>query len=537
MSKVKCQMSKVIIVFLVVFGASLVLQLQSPNLLGNDSYFYIKIAEMVKEHHGLFYQFPWLYFTPFRTSFYGLHWLYYVLLVPFTYLGNLLLAAKVATAFFFAGALTLFYFVARRLRFRHTWFGVLLVCAASYLFVFRMHLTRPLSLSLIFLLLGFYFILKKKYWGLFWGSFFYVWAYDGYIVLTFLCGLWSFAYFFAYKKMDLKPLLVNISGILWGNIINPYFPANVATSHLSHNPLVYGYFKMLPMSAEWQPQNIFTSWRENYILITVFSLTYIVGFCLFYVKGFKKRKKIHFLNLYFWITSLFFALLSAIANRFIEYWVPLLVLYFLFGSTYIVPFLKEKAKQIRFGIIRELFFPKEIPRIASILLLILFLVYTCYQSASYLLEYFDMVSYNRYQAASEWLKENSSSGEIVFNPAWDSFPFLFFQNTHNYYIVGLDPYFLYLYNKQLYFLYHNIRKAQTCLSRDCAPVCRIDQDQQLKRAFQRFKSNYILVDPGLNYGKDWDRFRELNRILKASPQFREAFRDKRDSEISIFTFN
>jgi hypothetical protein len=67
--------------------------------------------------------------------------------------------------------------------------------------------------------------------------------------------------------------------------------------------------------------------------------------------------------------------------------------------------------------------------------------------------------YNLYAGASEWLNENTSAGERVFQTDWDDFPRLFFYNTHNTYLIGLDPTYMQLYDPELYTLWVNITKG------------------------------------------------------------------------------
>jgi hypothetical protein len=56
-----------------------------------------------------------------------------------------------------------------------------------------------------------------------------------------------------------------------------------------------------------------------------------------------------------------------------------------------------------------------------------------------------------YKAGVEWVSAHSKQGEIVFNTQWDQFPQLFYWNDYNYYVVGMDPTFMYVYDKELYF--------------------------------------------------------------------------------------
>ncbi len=48
------------------------------------------------------------------------------------------------------------------------------------------------------------------------------------------------------------------------------------------------------------------------------------------------------------------------------------------------------------------------------------------------------------------MEENTPAGSRVFQTDWDDFPRLFFYNTHNTYLVGLDPTYLQLYSADLY---------------------------------------------------------------------------------------
>jgi len=48
------------------------------------------------------------------------------------------------------------------------------------------------------------------------------------------------------------------------------------------------------------------------------------------------------------------------------------------------------------------------------------------------------------------LENNTPPGSRVFQTDWDDFPRLFFYNSQNTYLVGLDPTYMQLYNADLY---------------------------------------------------------------------------------------
>jgi hypothetical protein len=58
--------------------------------------------------------------------------------------------------------------------------------------------------------------------------------------------------------------------------------------------------------------------------------------------------------------------------------------------------------------------------------------------------------------AGAWLQHHANAGDIVFHDDWSTFPILFYQSAKPYYIVGLDPTFMYRYNSDLYWKWANI---------------------------------------------------------------------------------
>ena len=70
------------------------------------------------------------------------------------------------------------------------------------------------------------------------------------------------------------------------------------------------------------------------------------------------------------------------------------------------------------------------------------------------------VPLNKFSAAMTWLQANSAAGDIVLHSDWDEFPLLFYYNDHNYYIVGLDPTFMYKYSPELHTIWVGITKGE-----------------------------------------------------------------------------
>ncbi len=64
------------------------------------------------------------------------------------------------------------------------------------------------------------------------------------------------------------------------------------------------------------------------------------------------------------------------------------------------------------------------------------------------------------RGAMNYLKQNSQQGDVVFTDDWDVFCAYFYYNTHNYYIVGLDPKFTHHRRPDLWERYVRITRAQ-----------------------------------------------------------------------------
>jgi hypothetical protein len=88
--------------------------------------------------------------------------------------------------------------------------------------------------------------------------------------------------------------------------------------------------------------------------------------------------------------------------------------------------------------------------------------------------------YQLYSGASAWLQANTPPGERVFQTDWDDFPRLFYYNTYNTYLVGLDPTYMQLYDADLYDRWVEITRGR--VSNPSAAIA------------AEFGSRYILTD-------------------------------------------
>ena len=95
---------------------------------------------------------------------------------------------------------------------------------------------------------------------------------------------------------------------------------------------------------------------------------------------------------------------------------------------------------------------------------------------------------------SDWLKENTQPGEIVFNSRWDYFGGLIFWNQQNYYINGMDPIFAFAYSPELYWESHFIAAdlgyTNTCPKIRCAAAEVVPIHESLAK---HFGASYVMI--------------------------------------------
>src|SRR5580658_10296499 len=91
--------------FLLSLGLMLWIQFAGPAIVGNDAYYHIRWSRILRTSAPHLPPFIWLPLTVLRApSFVDQHFLFHVLLMPFTF-GDLRLGAKLAAPFFSAIAI------------------------------------------------------------------------------------------------------------------------------------------------------------------------------------------------------------------------------------------------------------------------------------------------------------------------------------------------------------------------------------------------------------------------------------------------
>ncbi len=472
-----------------------------------DSFYHAKMSLLIPSE-GVRTTFPWLSATILKDSFIDQHFLYHVFLMPFTHLMSPIQGVKLATVFLGSGLLMLFYWLLRSQKIKFA-FGFTLALLATMPFVFRINLVKAPVVSIILLLVGLYLLFKHHYKLLFLLSFVFVWAYGGFILIVIFSGLYAFvsvvydwlrakkinAFFMIIThNREVRLFIVSALGVLAGLVINPYFPHNI--NFYWHQLVQIGiinYRSVIPVGNEWYSYSFFDL-TANTALVTIMVLASVLASIIKFRAP--SKKTITLLLIYI----LFFAF-TIKSRRYVEYYVPFGILFSAFAlgqyfyhldwhklwSRGVDMYLRHRIV----GTILIVYFLTTIPTV------IIKDIHSTHH------DFTSGISISRFSGASEWLSANSQHGDIVFHSSWDEFPILFFHNSKDYYIAGLDPTFTYKYSQTLY--------------RQMVDITVGNQTTDLHKMIgQDFHAKYVLVEG--NHFK-------MDSNIRNSTGFTEVYKD------------
>jgi len=428
-----------IVLFLLFFLGMAIVQFATPDMPDNDGFYHIKLAYVMRTE-GIKPDFPWLPLSILnQREFYDHHFLFHVFLIPFTF-GDLRVGAKWAAVFFASLAFLAIWYLFQRQRVPLAWLWSLALLGISDAFLYRMSVTRAQSLSLVVLALAYAWLLEGKYKHLAILSFIYVWMYDAFPLILALGVLHLISVALIEHRIELKPLLFISAGVILGMLLNPYFPENI----------IFSYRHMLPKFANATSVNVGNEWypyTTKQLLEN--SLPSLIAFASGILALGLSARKMDSRTTLGLLLSLLFGLMLFQARRFVEYFPPFALIFATFAWALLF---QPEPEPVSITVSPRRYFAP--------FLLSLAIVTSITVSIPRAREAVDSSSsYTLYASASVWLEKNTPAGSRVFQTDWDDFPRLFFYNTHNTYLIGLDPTYMQLYDANLYNLWVKVTQG------------------------------------------------------------------------------
>ncbi len=442
-----------LILLLVSFSYFIYLQ-STPTLADPDSFYHAKSALRIADGH-IDKTFPWLQSTILKDSYIDQHFLYHVFLIPFVKSMDPLLGTKLANIILSVALVIMFYWLMQKYKVKFAfWFTILLLITTP--FIFRINLIKAPVFSILILLFALYFLFEYRYKWLFILSFLYVWAYGGFILILFFSGAYMIAGI--YKDIlkrgrfrsigliighnrELRLFFSSLGGVLAGLVINPYFPQNLVFYWQQLVKIgIINQQSVIPVGNEWYPYNFFNL-TGGTALMTIF----LVGTLIFFVIYFKKLNK---KSLALFLIFVLFFVFTLKSRRYVEYYVPFTILFIAFNiNLFLEKISYRKISDYFFHFFYKFWYVVIIILLYFGIMVPLIAVKDIRQTHK---DFANGISLNRFSKSANWLYYASQSGDIVFHSSWDEFPMLYYFNSSDYYIIGLDPTFAYAYDQEAY---------------------------------------------------------------------------------------
>lgn len=423
-------------VFAIGVIVALLLQSQTAGFVSNDDYYHSRISSLMLEQGTLRVDFPWLPLTILSPEkFVDHHLLYHIYLAPFAALGGLG-SSKLAQAIVFGGVFAAFWLLLRRLHIRHTWLWLIVLLGASTPFLYRMMMVRAQGAAVLFLLLALYVMFSQRYRWLMPIAFGFAWLYNGFVLMTVFAAIYMLSAWLTERKLIWQPVFYAVTGTAAGLIINPYFPQNIAFifEHLGEKVDISASVRV---GSEWYPYTT-GALMEN-------SLGMLLALAAGVLAPSLRKTGRDLAETALLLTALVTLYMAFESRRFIEY-APVFAVLF------------AAAALGRGDIQLSAFLPAFIARLPfrwlfTVLMMVPvgLLAWSTVQSAGQ--DVSGARSPDYMAGAAAWLEANTSPHELIFQTDWDDFTYLYYHNTQNTYLVGLDPTYLQAANPNLWNLW------------------------------------------------------------------------------------
>ncbi len=428
-----------------------------------DGYYHIRWSRMLWDglKHGHLPAFSSLPLTTLNPRQYAdQHFLFHLLLMPFTWFGSLVTGAKLAAIVFATLAVVSCLWLVWRYHVRYAPLWLLALVGSSSLFLERMSMTRAQSVSLVFIVAGMRLLFEGKYRWLALAAFLYVWTYNLFVVLAVMALLWVAVGWWTERRLEWSPLLWTAAGILAGFVVNPYFPRNARLfwENLTDKAVIQP-----GAGSEWYA---LPSWLLLKACLIAFAAMFLGYLAFGFLLSAGQRRTLR-RPLFLLILSTLLLIATARSKRFTEYWPPVAVLFaaFTLQAVWDTPGTTRAARSVATPSTRDTDVPTSRPtekrkalQLACITLLLL--AAAAYEVRMAGLEIASPFAPDEYRAGAAWLRAHAPPGETVFNVDWDDFPKLFYYDPSRPYVSGLDPIYLADASPSLGRLYDRIASGQ-----------------------------------------------------------------------------
>jgi hypothetical protein len=305
-------------------------------------------------------------------------------------------------------------------------------------------MTRRQSVALVMVVIAVYLLAKGRYRWLAPLAFLYAWLFDGFVLLYGVLGAAFVARLIAERRLCWPLIGWPTLGLGLSLLLNPYFPNNVGFTILHIAPKLF-MDDEVRVGREWYPYEPKVLLETSGLAIALVPLGVLIG--LASIRQVLRDQRALLLG----GVAVMFLLLYLRSRRFVESEPAFAVLFAAYMVSHHLPRWNGRSLW------------EWVPRAARLPLIALLLAGLTYHTINVVRvavkNAVDNHPYDTFRASSFWLTQNTAPGERVYQTDWDDFPELFFFNSQNTYIVGLDPTYMFLEQPDRYRLWRDIGRG------------------------------------------------------------------------------
>ncbi len=509
---------------------------------GDDHFFHIRFAQRMLDN-GFFNSFENFQAISLSDMAQGgkyyvyYNFLFYLALIPFTYLTPLFIGIKLYAIIIASLAFTILYWCCSRLGIRNPLIWIIIIFSlTNYGAIWRLFLSRPYALAPVLLLLLLIFLHRNKYFAAFFlGIFYFFWH-----SATFFFPLGVATVFFISKKfykerasykIILFPALSLIFSLVVVYLISPGFLNYM-------KDIIFGVFTdtiigkkvILSEGVELYPVDFFDFIKNNMIVVGLILMLGSLEIYQYIVFRFRANRTTDYLDdlhpnrsLQLTLFTLTFGTLlgtTSVSGRFGDFFVFFAAMYLILSLNQLRQYIHITHRDVRRG---------------ATIGLVITLIYFFGGNVLFLQQNLSRgATVEEFAGVGGWLKINTKPGDTIFNANWSWFPQLYYHSPKNNYLTGLEPRFSYSYSPKLYWLWWNIStrgyvcEEEKCPEKDKERALIAKKESEIKNWYKKegdLAAEILLKDLKTSYVVTSRNHPFLNGLLTESDRFEKVFGD------------
>jgi len=213
----------------------------SAGVFTDDGFYHYRVATLIRTH-GLWFDIDSLPYTILGEHGVDHHWLWHLLIVPFTgFFANEFIGLKVTIALLGAIVPLAIFIFTKNFSVPAPWLVTALAMFAIADLPGRYLMLCAQNIAIVLLLSHIIFFVRRNYLACGIMAWLFMLSYHGAVILLPVALIACLLSFFYYQMFDFKILLATVAGLLLGLIINPWFPEtfHYIYFHFAHKMLTH----------------------------------------------------------------------------------------------------------------------------------------------------------------------------------------------------------------------------------------------------------------------------------------------------------